>query len=133
MVQLTAYAFNRVIPGFGTWFLPLAAFFFAFSTIISWGFYGETCIHYLLGDRAVFPFKLLYVSMILVGAGIVELAPVLDFSDAMLGLMLVPNLIGTFLLAPRVIRATRDYFSRLAAGAFDDEARRAAEARRRLE
>ena len=52
-------------------------------------------------------------------------------SDAMLGLMLVPNLIGTLLLAPRVMRATKDYFRRLDSGAFDEDVRRAAEARAR--
>ena len=131
-IQLTAFAFNRIIPGFGTWFLPFAAFFFAFSTIVSWGFYGETCAYYLFGQRAVIPFKLLYVSMILVGAAITQLKPVLDFSDAMLGLMLLPNLAGTLMLAPRVMAAARDYFARLASGGFDEEARRATEARQRL-
>jgi hypothetical protein len=49
----------------------------------------------------------------------------------MLGLMLVPNMIGTILLAPRVMAATKDYFKRLAAGEFDEEVRRAAKAKRR--
>ena len=131
-IALTSYAFNQVIPGFGTWFLPIAALFFAFSTIVSWGYYGETCTQYIFGDRIVLPFKFIYVSMILVGAAITELDPVLDFSDAMLGLMLVPNLIGTFLLAPRVMKASRDYFARLKSGEFEEEARRAAEAKARL-
>jgi len=61
-----------------------------------------------------------------------ELKPVLDWSDAMLGLMLVPNLIGTLLLAPTVMRETRKYFKRLKNGEFDDEVRRAAEAKKRL-
>ncbi len=130
-IGLTAYAFDKVIPGFGTWFLPIAALFFAFSTIVSWGYYGETCTQYIFGDRVVLPFKLVYVSMILVGAYITELDPVLNFSDAMLGLMLVPNLIGTFLLAPRVMRASRDYFARLKNGDFEEEVRLAAEAKRR--
>ncbi len=129
-IGLTAYAFDRVIPNFGTYFLPIAAFFFAFSTIVSWSFYGETCTRYLFGHRAVLPFKLLYVCGILVGVSF-SLKPVLNFSDAMLGLMLIPNLIGTFLLAPRVMRATRDYFGRLSSGAFDEEVRRAAEAKKR--
>ena len=70
--------------------------------------------------------------MILVGTYSMELQPVLDWSDAMLGLMLVPNLIGTMLLAPVVMRATKDYFRRLKAGDFEDEMRRAAEARARI-
>lgn len=125
-ISLTAYAFDQVIGGFGTWFLPIAAFFFAFSTIVSWSFYGETCTQYLFGDRMILPFKLTFVAMILVGAAITKLSPVLNFSDSMLGLMLVPNLIGTFLLAPKVITATRDYFARLKSGEFDLEAERIA-------
>ena len=131
-VNLTAYAFDRGLSGFGTYFIPVAALLFAFSTIVSWGFYGETCTEYLFGERAVMPFKVVYVLMILVGTYSMQLKPVLDWSDGMLGLMLVPNLIGTLLLAPKVMRETRKYFKRLKNGEFDDEVRRAAEAKNRI-
>ena len=131
-VNLTAYAFDRGLSGFGTYFIPIAALLFAFSTIVSWGFYGETCTEYLFGERAVMPFKVVYVLMILVGTYSMQLKPVLDWSDGMLGLMLVPNLIGTLLLAPKVMRETRKYFKRLKNGEFDDEVRRAAEAKKRM-
>ncbi len=130
-VNLTALAFDRGLSGFGTYFIPVAAVLFAFSTIISWGFYGETCTEYLFGERAVMPYRFIYVGMILLGTSSLELKPVLDWSDGMLGLMLVPNLIGTILLAPRIMRETGRYFRRLRAGEFDDEMRRAAESRRR--
>ncbi len=120
------------MSGFGTYFIPIAALLFAFSTIVSWGFYGETCTEYLFGERAVMPFKVVFVLMILVGTYSMELKPVLDWSDGMLGLMLVPNLIGTILLAPLVMRETRKYFQRLKNGEFDDEMRRAAEAKKRM-
>jgi Na+/alanine symporter len=131
-VELTAYAFDRGLSGFGTYFIPIAALLFAFSTIVSWGFYGETCTEYLFGERAVMPFKVVYVLMILVGTYSMELKPVLDWSDGMLGLMLVPNLIGTILLAPLVMRETKKYFQRLKNGEFDEEMRRAAEAKKRM-
>ncbi|MCH7870621.1 MAG: alanine:cation symporter family protein, partial [Planctomycetes bacterium] len=131
-VELTALAFDRGLPGFGTYLIPIAALLFAFSTIISWGFYGETCAEYLFGERAVMPFKFVYVAMILVGTWSMELKPILDWSDAMLGLMLVPNLIGTLLLSPIIIREGKKYFRRLKAGDFEEEARRATEARRRI-
>ena len=105
---------------------------FACSTIVRWGLYGETCTEYLFGERAVMPFKVVYVLMILVGTYSMELKPVLDWSDGMLGLMLVPNLIGTILLAPLVMRETKKYFQRLKNGEFDDEVRRAAEAKKRM-
>ncbi|RJP33677.1 MAG: alanine:cation symporter family protein [Phycisphaerales bacterium] len=132
-VNMTAFAFDRGFPGvpFGTYFIPIAALFFAFSTIISWGFYGETCTEYLFGERAVLPFKFIYVGMIVVGTASRYLQPVLDWSDGMLGLMLVPNLIGTILLAPVVMRETKRYFTRLKNGEFDEDVRRIAEAKRR--
>lgn len=115
-IDLTAYAFDSVFPGFGTYFIPFAALLFAFSTMISWGFYGETCTEYLFGERAVLPFKVAFVSMILVGTASMKLQPVLDWADGMLGLMMLPNMIGTLLLTPHVVRAARDYFGRLSAG-----------------
>ena len=129
-VDLTAFAFDRGIPGFGTYFIPIAVVLFAFSTIVSWGYYGETAVEYLFGFKAVLPFKFLYVIMIIVGTLSMNLKPVLDFSDAMLGLMLVPNLIGTVMLAPRVFRAKKDYFRRLKAGEFEEDARRIKAAKR---
>ncbi len=133
-VNMTAFAFDRGFPGipFGTYFIPIAAFFFAFSTIISWGFYGETCTEYLFGEKAVLPFKFIFVGMIVVGTASRHLQPVLDWSDGMLGLMLVPNLIGTILLAPIVMRETKRYFTRLRNGEFDEDVRRIAEAKRRI-
>ncbi len=130
-VELTAYAFDTVLAGFGTYFIPVAALLFAFSTMISWGFYGETCTEYLFGERAVLPFKVAFCSMILVGTYSMKLQPVLDWADGMLGLMMVPNMIGTLLLAPVVVRASRDYFRRLAAGDFEEQARLASEAKSR--
>lgn len=130
-VELTALAFDRSLAGFGTYFIPIAALLFAFSTMISWGFYGETCTEYLLGERAILPFKVAFVLMILVGTASMKLQPVLDWADGMLGLMMVPNMIGTLLLAPHVVRASRDYFRRLKAGEFEAQARRAREARQR--
>jgi len=118
-IELTAYSFDQVLTGFGTYFIPIAALLFAFSTMISWGFYGETCSEYLFGERAALPFKIAFAGMILVGTYSMELQPVIDWADGMLGLMMVPNMIGTLLLAPHVVRASRKYFQRLKAGEFE--------------
>jgi AGCS family alanine or glycine:cation symporter len=117
-VTLTAYAFDQGIPLFGTYFVPLAVFLFALSTMISWSFYGETCTEYLLGESAVLPFKLVYVAAIVAG-GAWKLGPIIDFSDIMFGLMVVPNLLASILLSGKVASLTKDYFRRLASGAFD--------------
>jgi AGCS family alanine or glycine:cation symporter len=124
-VRLTAYAFDQQLRGFGTYFIPFAAFLFAFSTMISWSFYGETCTEYLFGEKALMPFRFCFVSMIMVGS-LFGLAPVVNWSDAMLGLMLVPNLIGTIALLPQVRRAHKSYFRKLDAGEFQYQADRAA-------
>lgn len=130
-VELTALAFDSALSGFGTYFIPFAALLFAFSTMISWGFYGETCTVYLFGERAVLPFKVAFVLMILVGTASMKLQPVIDWADGMLGLMMVPNMIGTLFLAPHVVRASRDYFRRLKSGEFEQQVRRAAQAKHR--
>ncbi len=116
-IGLTTLAFDRCIPGFGTYFIPIAALFFAFSTMISWGFYGETCASYLFGDSAVIPFKLAYVVVIFLGV-LLELKALVNLADGLNAMMLVPNLIGTIILLPVVLRAARRYFRRLDAGEF---------------
>ena len=117
-VTLTAYAFDQGIPSFGTYFVPLAVFLFALSTLISWSFYGETCTEYLFGQRAVLPFKLVYVAAALIGA-IWKIGPILDFSDILFGFMVVPNLLASVLLSGKVAAETKRYFQRLGSGEFD--------------
>lgn len=114
-VNLTVAAFNQGIPGFGSLVVASAVVLFAFSTAISWSYYGEKGIEYLFGSRMVMPYKVVYVGLIFVGA-MWKLGPVLDFSDATIGLMAVPNLIALLFLFPRVRRATKEYMDRLRAG-----------------
>ncbi|HUU45027.1 MAG TPA: sodium:alanine symporter family protein [Acidobacteriota bacterium] len=116
-INLTVAAFESAMPGFGRYFVALAVLLFAYSTALSWSYYGEKCTQYLMGPRTVFAYKLVYVILIVVGA-VWSLQPVLDFSDAMLAMMAIPNLLGTIALTPRVARATRTYFARLKRGEF---------------
>jgi AGCS family alanine or glycine:cation symporter len=116
-ITLTVAAFESGMSGFGQYFVACAVFLFAFSTAISWSYYGEKCTEYLFGQKAVLPYKTIFVICVFIGA-VAELAPVIDFSDTMLALMAVPNLIGTIVLAPRVARATKDYLTRLKKGEF---------------
>ena len=109
---LASYAFDQAIPGFGKYFVSLGIMLFAFSTMISWSYYGDRCTEYIFGPRAILPYRYLYVAAILVGA-LFKLQPVLDFSDVMFALMVIPNLIATIALAPIVVRDTRDYFRRM--------------------
>jgi len=112
---LTAAAFDSVFAGFGSILIPIAVFLFAISTMISWSYYGEKGVEFIFGRRAVMPYKILFVGLVFVGA-VWKLGPVLDFSDAMIGLIAVPNLIAVLILTPRLRSLTRDYFGRLRSG-----------------
>lgn len=117
-VPLTAAAFDSVIDGFGHYFIPIAATLFAFSTLISWSYYGETAVHYLTGKKGVLPFKIIFCIAALLGS-IWKVQAVLDFSDIMTGMMILPNLIAIWLLIPRLRKVTKSYFIRLTRGEFE--------------
>jgi AGCS family alanine or glycine:cation symporter len=117
-VELTARAFNSAISGFGTYFVPVAVLLFAYSTLISWSYYGEQATEYMLGKKAIVPYRVVFCLFAFLGA-IWSITPVLSFSDIMLGLMVVPNLIAVIMMLPRIKEATVSYFDRLNRGEFD--------------
>jgi AGCS family alanine or glycine:cation symporter len=101
-VALTASAYNDALPNFNI-VLTVAVVLFAFSTMISWSYYGLQSWKYLFGRSAVadLSFKLLFCAFVVIGAA-ASLGSVLDFSDAMILAMVFPNMIGLFFLFPRV-------------------------------
>ena len=107
-VELTALAFDTVLPGFGYYFVPVAVTLFAYSTLLSWSYYGERNIERLIGRRAVMPFRILFSLIVFIGCT-VELGVVWAFSDVMNGLMALPNLIGLLVLSGLVARETKKY------------------------
>ncbi len=110
--SLTQQAFSTGLPGrWGQNLVALCLSFFAFSTILGWSYYGERNLQYLVGSRAVVPYRLLFVAVTAVAA-VVELDVVWLISDVMNGLMALPNLIGLLLLSGFVFRETRSYFNR---------------------
>lgn len=114
-VELTAEAFDSIIPGFGRYFIPIAVFLFAFSTLISWSYYGERAIDYMFGSKGLKPYRVLFCCLAFVGA-VWKSEGVLNLSDIMLGLMVVPNLLAVILLFPKLKKASDDYFRRLKDG-----------------
>jgi AGCS family alanine or glycine:cation symporter len=114
--DMTAFAFDTSMPGFGKYMVTLAACLFAFSTMVSWSYYGEKGTEYLLGPRAILPYKFLFVIFVFFGMVLPEFKTVYDFSDATTGLMVLCNLPALLILSPVVMRAARDYFRRLDAG-----------------
>lgn len=117
-VELTALAFDSAIPGFGKWFVPVAVFLFAYSTLLSWSYYGERAVDYIFGEKAILPYKLIFCALAVVGS-LWAIGPILNFSDVMLALMAVPNLIALVLLFPKVRRESLSYYKRLSEGKFE--------------
>lgn len=114
-VDLTSLAFDSVIPNF-RYVLTIAIILFAFSTMISWSYYGLQSWKYLFGRGllADFTYKVLFCLFVVVGAAS-SLEAVIKFSDAMILALVFPNMIGLVLLVPRVrqeltkyLNATRD-------------------------
>ncbi len=110
-VAMTSAAFGSVIPWFPV-LLSIAVFFFAFSTMISWSYYGERCAIYLFGEKASQPYKFVFLFFIIMGSTI-KLGNVLDFSDLMILGMAFPNILGLFLLSGKVRGALDDYWTRI--------------------
>jgi AGCS family alanine or glycine:cation symporter len=122
---LTARAFDTAWPGLGKWLVTLACWLFAYSTMISWIYYGEQGVVYLFGNRAAMPFRLLVCGlMAFAGTGLLRTAAELDaLSTLGTGVMLWVNIPLTLLLAGQAVRAYRDYVRRLDRGEFDADRR----------
>ncbi|MBN2885664.1 MAG: sodium:alanine symporter family protein [Chromatiaceae bacterium] len=106
---LSTLAFASALPGVGGYVVALGLALFAFTTILGWSVYGERCVEYLFGVRAILPFRLLWVAAIPVGA-LVQLEFVWLVADTLNALMAVPNLIALLLLSPVVFALTRAHF-----------------------
>ncbi len=107
---LTTQAFNEAIPG-GGYIVSIGIMLFAFSTILGWSYYGERCAEYLLGKKAILPYRILWIPMVVVGS-IGGLEFLWDLSDTLNGLMAIPNLIGVLLLSGTVISLTKEFFAK---------------------
>lgn len=107
---LTSVSFAETLGVTGTYIVAIATALFAFSTLIGWSYYGEKALEYLLGEKAIIIFRIVFVAAVIVGATR-ELKFVWDFSDLMNGLMAVPNLIGILLLSRVVKEESKRYFN----------------------
>jgi AGCS family alanine or glycine:cation symporter len=106
--SLTSMAFASGFQG-GQYIVTLGLCLFAFTTMIGWSFYGERCVVFLFGAKAVLPFRIAWVLAIPVGT-VVELNLVWLIADTLNAFMAIPNLIALILLGPLVFRITREYF-----------------------
>jgi len=114
---LTAEAFRTVNEWF-PYILYTAVVLFAYSTMISWSYYGERCWSYLFGTRAALAYKLMFLGFVMLGS-IVTAKKVVDFADLMILSMAFPNILGVALLSGRIRRALNDYWRRYKAGEME--------------
>ena len=111
---LSIASFNEILPGVGGIIVTLSTVFFALSTILGWGYYGEVSIEFLSKNsrKAVLIYRYVYVAFVFIGA-IGSLDLVWSISEMMNGLMAIPNLIGLIGLSGVVRAMTRQHFDRL--------------------
>lgn len=110
---LTQAGFSAVFGKFGEVFIAICMFFFAFSTIIGWYFFGEANIKYLFGKKAVKVYAVLVCVCIILGS-MAKVTLIWDMADCFNGLMVIPNLIALLALSGAVRRLHKDYFENFA-------------------
>ncbi|WAC44175.1 sodium:alanine symporter family protein [Pseudomonas sp. SL4(2022)] len=108
---LSAAAFESAMPGVGGYILTIALVIFAYTTILGWSYYGERCWEYLVGTKAILPFRILWVLAVPFGA-IAQLDFAWLVADTLNGLMAIPNLLSLLLLSPIVVKLTKDHFAK---------------------
>ncbi|MCB9481945.1 MAG: sodium:alanine symporter family protein [Desulfobacteraceae bacterium] len=109
--DLTTYSFQlSAVPG-GEYIVTIGLVLFAFSTILGWCYYGEKSIEYLFGEKAIMPYRAVFVLFAGIGA-MLKLNLVWTIADVFNGLMAFPNLIALIALTPVIVKTTKDYFDR---------------------
>ncbi|WP_435247114.1 alanine/glycine:cation symporter family protein [Vibrio sp. nBUS_14] len=111
---MTTYAFAVGLNAntLGPMLVSVGLIFFAFTTILGWNYYGERCIVFLLGTKAVLPYKIIFIALVASGA-FLKLDMIWLMADIVNGLMAIPNLIGLILLRRVVIEETKLFFKPL--------------------
>lgn len=114
---LVGGAFNSVFSwgGIGEKFIAIAMFLFAFTTVLGWSHYGSKAWEYLFGAKTTVIFRIIHVCTVILGA-VLTSSLAWDISDTFNGLMMIPNLIGVLVLAPLVVKITKNYLRRTKKG-----------------
>ena len=105
---LTTTAFATGFKGGGL-IVTFGILLFAFTTIVAWCYYGQKCIEYLFGFKAILPYTVVFIGTVIIGA-VGGLTIIWDVSDTLNGLMAIPNLIGLIALSGVVAKLTKDFF-----------------------
>ena len=110
--SLMSESFRMVFGPAGSAFVAIAILLFAYSTVLGWSHYGATACRFLLGDKAVIPYRILFCVIVLAGS-VMKAQLAWDISDTFNGLMMLPNLVGVLALSPMVARCTKNYVDRI--------------------
>lgn len=106
---LTSMAFSQALPGVGDYVVAIALAVFAFTTLLGWSFYGERCVEFLFGVKAIVPYRMAWVLAIPLGAT-VNLGLIWLVADTLNAMMALPNLIALIFLSPVVFKLTKEHF-----------------------
>jgi AGCS family alanine or glycine:cation symporter len=106
---LTTQAFDEAIIG-GGYIVSIGIMLFAFSTILGWSYYGERCAEYLFGEKAIVPYRIIWIPFVVIGA-IGGLDFIWALADTMNGLMAIPNLVGVLMLSGTILKLTKEFFA----------------------
>ena len=120
---LTSVAFGKSI----SWFpmvLSLSVFLFAYSTMISWSYYGERCWTYMFGESSSMAYRIIFLIFVVLGS-VTSATNILDFSDLLILGMALPNFIGLYILHNKVRDALSAYLAKLKSGELDREVKEA--------
>lgn len=111
---MTTHAFAEGLHSsyYGPLMVSIGLMFFAFTTILGWNYYGERCITYLFGVKAILPYKIFFLFLI-AGGAFMQLDMIWVIADIVNGLMAIPNLIGLVVLRHVVIAETQAFFAKL--------------------
>ncbi|MCK5120366.1 MAG: sodium:alanine symporter family protein [Methylococcales bacterium] len=107
---LSMLAFSNGIPGWGGYIVVFGLVVFAFTTILGWSYYGERCAEFLFGVKVIWPYRVLWLCAIPVGA-MGKLGIIWLLADVMNALMAIPNLIALVILSPVIFKLTKEYLN----------------------
>ncbi|PKD43188.1 alanine/glycine:cation symporter family protein [Rhodohalobacter barkolensis] len=117
-ITMTAVAFDTGIPVFGTYLLLICVFIFSITTMFTYSYYGTKCLNFIGGAHRKHYYNYFYIFSIFIGS-ITTIDMVVNLVDGMFAMMALPTMIGTLMLAPKVVDASKDYFMRKKRGDFD--------------
>jgi amino acid carrier protein len=110
---MTESAFTMAFPEWGSLILMVGLVLFAFTTILGWNYYGERCVEYLFGVKAIMPYRLIFIGLIAVGP-FMKLEEIWILADIVNGLMAIPNLVALLALTGVIVAETKAYQKHLA-------------------